>query len=70
MRNVLTRFACVCTVTLLMNFGQSRAGIVVSNLSDTQTGAGTIFAPPAPQEYAQVRTDCQATLILTPSHLY
>ena len=53
MRNVLTRFACVCTVTLLMNFGQSRAGIVVSNLSDTQTGAGTIFAPPAPQEYAQ-----------------
>ncbi len=46
MRNVLTRLACVCTVTLLMNFGQSRAGVVVSNLSDTQNGAGTIYAPP------------------------
>jgi hypothetical protein len=53
MRNVLTRFACVCTVALLMNFGQTRAGVVVSNLTDPQTGEGTIYAPPAPQEYAQ-----------------
>jgi len=58
-RNVLTRFACVCTVTLLMNFGQSRAGVVVSNLTATVAGTGTIYTPSAtgtPQAYAQELT--------------
>ena len=41
----------LCGVTLLMNSGR-RAG-VVSNLGDVQNGAGTIYAPPEPQEYAQ-----------------
>src|SRR5271166_3885923 len=53
MRNVLTRFACVCTVTLLMNFGQTRAGVVVSNLTATVAGTGTIYTSGPPQEYAQ-----------------
>ena len=56
MRNMLTRFACVCTVTLLLNFGQSRAGVVVSNLTATVGGTGTIYTPSAtgtPQAYAQ-----------------
>ena len=53
MRYVLTRFVCVFAATLLVNFGQSHAGIIISNLGDAQNGAGTIYAPPAPQEYAQ-----------------
>ena len=55
MRNVLTRFVCVFAATLLVNFEQSHAGIIVSNLSDAVNGEGTIYAPPAlePQEYAQ-----------------
>src|SRR5271166_2696640 len=53
MRNVLTRFVCVFAATLLVNFEQSHAGIIVSNLGDAQNGAGTIYASGPPQEYAQ-----------------
>ena len=56
MRNVLTRFLCVFAATLLVNFEQSHAGIIVSNLTATVGGTGTIYTPSAtgtPQAYAQ-----------------
>ena len=71
MRNVLTRFVCVCTVTLLMNFGQSRAGIIVSNLTATVGGTGTIYTPSAtgtPQAYAQEFTTGSQSVELAIGH--
>ena len=55
MRNVLTRFACVCTVTLLMNFGQSRAGVIVTNLSEPVGGVTNVYTSTGglPREVAQ-----------------
>jgi hypothetical protein len=53
MRSNLTRWVCAAAVAMLFNVRSADAGVIVSNLSQTSNGHGTIFAAGPPQEYAQ-----------------
>jgi hypothetical protein len=53
MRSNLTRWMCAAAVAMLFNVRSADAGVIVSNLSQTSNGHGTIFAAGPPQEYAQ-----------------
>jgi hypothetical protein len=53
MRSAPAKLGCVFAAMLLASFGQAHAGVVVSNLSETQHGGSTIYGSGPPQEYAQ-----------------